>query len=172
MVGRVNRFNILKQSKDYDPDGHYVKTWLPELTKVPAPKCFEPWNLSASEQEKYGVTIGQDYPNFKEISGEVAYFSGKGKGSKTNRGPYTGEQAGARFYRPDEKCGGGEGGGGEKRQKKQPRDRRGGKGGRLQGKGGAGSTAEGNAKREARFEAQKQRKQHDKAKRSEFDMYN
>ncbi|KAH8064885.1 DNA photolyase [Aureococcus anophagefferens] len=31
--GRVNRFNILKQSKDYDPKGDYVKLWIPELAK-------------------------------------------------------------------------------------------------------------------------------------------
>ena len=27
--GRVNHFNITKQAKDYDLEGHYVRTWLP-----------------------------------------------------------------------------------------------------------------------------------------------
>ena len=29
--GRLNRFNIVKQSKDYDSHGDYVRHWLPEL---------------------------------------------------------------------------------------------------------------------------------------------
>merc|ERR1719230_2096196 len=60
--GRVNRFNILKQSKDYDPNGDYLRHWLPELKNVPAPQIFEPWTLARADQERYGVVIGQDYP--------------------------------------------------------------------------------------------------------------
>jgi deoxyribodipyrimidine photo-lyase len=32
----VNKFNIAKQTKDYDPKGEYIKAWLPELKNVPA----------------------------------------------------------------------------------------------------------------------------------------
>jgi deoxyribodipyrimidine photo-lyase len=60
--GRVNKFNISKQSKDYDSNGEYIKYWLPELKNVPAPLVFEPWRMSAQEQEKYQVRIGEDYP--------------------------------------------------------------------------------------------------------------
>jgi deoxyribodipyrimidine photo-lyase len=52
-------FNILKQSKDYDPQGAYVKHWLPELARVPAAKVHEPWKLLPVEQQRVGV----DYPN-------------------------------------------------------------------------------------------------------------
>jgi deoxyribodipyrimidine photo-lyase len=41
--GRVNHFNITKQSKDYDPDGDYIRHWLPELAKVPASRIHQPW---------------------------------------------------------------------------------------------------------------------------------
>lgn len=61
--GRVNKFNITKQSKDYDANGDYIRHWLPELKNVPAPFIFEPWRLSAAEQERYGVKIGVDYPS-------------------------------------------------------------------------------------------------------------
>ena len=57
--GRVNRFNILKQSKDYDPKGDYVKLWIPELAKVPAPQCFTPSSLSEADREAAGAG---DYP--------------------------------------------------------------------------------------------------------------
>ncbi|XHX76747.1 MAG: DASH family cryptochrome [Stenomitos frigidus ULC029] len=56
-------FNILKQSKDYDPIGEYVKHWLPALSKVPGSKVHEPWKLLPVEQQRAGVTIGVDYPH-------------------------------------------------------------------------------------------------------------
>ncbi|UBF27512.1 DASH family cryptochrome [Kovacikia minuta CCNUW1] len=56
-------FNILKQSKDYDPQGEYVKHWLPELANVPAAKVHEPWKLLPVEQQRFNVRLGVDYPN-------------------------------------------------------------------------------------------------------------
>lgn len=83
--GRVNRFNIVKQSKDYDADGAYVRHWLPELREVPAAKIHEPWTLSRDEQQRYGVTIGVDYPNppksnWAGFAGDESGGSGKGSG--------------------------------------------------------------------------------------------
>lgn len=55
-------FNIVKQAKDYDPQGEYVKHWLPELAKVPGSKVHEPWKLQPVEQQRYDARIGVDYP--------------------------------------------------------------------------------------------------------------
>lgn len=55
-------FNILKQAKDYDYQGEYVKRWLPELAQVPASKVHEPWTLVDTEQQRFGVRMGIDYP--------------------------------------------------------------------------------------------------------------
>jgi deoxyribodipyrimidine photo-lyase len=55
-------FNITKQTKDYDPQGNYIKHWLPELATLPGDKVREPWKLSQEEQKRYGVRIGVDYP--------------------------------------------------------------------------------------------------------------
>jgi deoxyribodipyrimidine photo-lyase len=55
-------FNILKQSKDYDPQGEYVKHWLPELAHIPAPKVHTPWELQPIEEKRFGVKLGRDYP--------------------------------------------------------------------------------------------------------------
>ncbi|NJR41114.1 MAG: DASH family cryptochrome [Leptolyngbyaceae cyanobacterium CSU_1_4] len=55
-------FNIIKQSKDYDPQGEYIKHWLPELARIPAPKVHEPWKLLPIEQERFAVKIGTTYP--------------------------------------------------------------------------------------------------------------
>lgn len=55
-------FNILKQAKDYDPNGDYVKHWIPELAQVPAKKVHAPWQLQPVEQKRFGVHLGVAYP--------------------------------------------------------------------------------------------------------------
>ncbi|MGC1306554.1 MAG: DASH family cryptochrome [Phormidesmis sp.] len=56
-------FNIPKQSKDYDPDGDYVKHWLPVLKDLPAKKVHTPWTLQPVEQKRFEVRLGVDYPH-------------------------------------------------------------------------------------------------------------
>ncbi|MEC4806564.1 MAG: DASH family cryptochrome [Jaaginema sp. PMC 1079.18] len=55
-------FNIIKQSQDYDPNGEYVKHWLPELQALPPHLALQPWKMSQEEQNRYGVKLGEDYP--------------------------------------------------------------------------------------------------------------
>ncbi len=55
-------FNIPKQSKTYDPQGDYLRAWLPELRKIPGDLIHEPWKLSQGQQKDYGVILGVDYP--------------------------------------------------------------------------------------------------------------
>jgi len=56
-------FNILKQSRDYDPQGLYVKYWLPELATLPAQWVHRPWLLDRTAQTQYGVQLGVTYPH-------------------------------------------------------------------------------------------------------------
>jgi deoxyribodipyrimidine photo-lyase len=82
--GRLNRFNIIKQSKDYDANGDYVRTWLPELAKVPNEFVHEPWKMTQFQQLEYGCTLGVDYPH-----PIIAPFSGgrnSGNGGDAARG--------------------------------------------------------------------------------------
>ncbi|KAG2236542.1 hypothetical protein INT48_000842 [Thamnidium elegans] len=55
-------FNVLKQSKDYDPYGSYIKLWCPELRDLPDQFVHCPWLMSPEEQKTYNCIIGQDYP--------------------------------------------------------------------------------------------------------------
>jgi deoxyribodipyrimidine photo-lyase len=55
-------FNTIKQSKDYDPQGKYLRHWLPEISTIEGDKIHEPWKLNAEEQKHYNLTIGIDYP--------------------------------------------------------------------------------------------------------------
>ena len=82
--GRLNKFNILKQSKDYDPDGNYVKLWLPALKKIPAPACFEPNKLNLADQARYDCT---NYPAPINIQKRVAAAGqGHAGGNNNSRG--------------------------------------------------------------------------------------
>jgi len=60
--GRLNRFNVVKQSRDYDACGDYLRAWLPELARCPADCIHEPWLMTQRQQEEHGVRLGVDYP--------------------------------------------------------------------------------------------------------------
>jgi deoxyribodipyrimidine photo-lyase len=51
-------FNPVTQSKRFDPDGEYIKRWVPELRGVAPAAIHAPWQAAALE----GVELGTDYP--------------------------------------------------------------------------------------------------------------
>ncbi len=55
-------FNPVLQQRKFDPDGVYVRRWVPELRDVPDARLAEPWEMSESEQAAAGCVIGRDYP--------------------------------------------------------------------------------------------------------------
>jgi len=40
-------FNAVTQGKKFDPEGHFVRRWLPELANVPNKSIHTPWEMSA-----------------------------------------------------------------------------------------------------------------------------
>jgi deoxyribodipyrimidine photo-lyase len=55
-------YNPMAQQRRHDPDGEYVRRWVPELRDVPLAKLAEPWTMTAEEQRAAGCVIGRDYP--------------------------------------------------------------------------------------------------------------
>lgn len=55
-------FNILTQSKRYDPEGLYVRRWLPQLAHLPSSIVHCPDGMNDIDQQKYGLVLGVDYP--------------------------------------------------------------------------------------------------------------
>jgi deoxyribodipyrimidine photo-lyase len=80
-------FNPELQGRKFDPDGDYVRRWVPELAAVPAAYIHAPWEAPALELRAAGVTLGRTYPEpivdlgaarlraleaFKHVSGKPA----------------------------------------------------------------------------------------------------
>lgn len=55
-------FNPVLQGLKFDPEGSYIRRWVPELQPLPASSIHSPWKLPESEQKRLGVRIGKDYP--------------------------------------------------------------------------------------------------------------
>lgn len=55
-------FNPTLQSKKFDPDGVFIKQYVPELKYLPSATIHEPSKLSLIAQKNYQVIIGNTYP--------------------------------------------------------------------------------------------------------------
>jgi len=55
-------FNPVLQSKKFDPEGVYIRRYVPELARIPAKQIHEPHLMTPNEQNRYGCHIGKDYP--------------------------------------------------------------------------------------------------------------
>ncbi|HTV18742.1 MAG TPA: deoxyribodipyrimidine photo-lyase [Polyangiaceae bacterium] len=55
-------FNPVTQGEKFDPDGAYVRRWVPELERVPARYVHQPWQAPAAVLEQAGVRLGVEYP--------------------------------------------------------------------------------------------------------------
>lgn len=55
-------FNPILQGTRHDPDGSYVRRWVPELRGIAGAAVHQPWTLDAAAQGAAGVRIGIDYP--------------------------------------------------------------------------------------------------------------
>ena len=55
-------YNPLKQAREHDPHGRFVRQWLPPLRRVPDVWLFEPWRMPPDIQARCGVQVGRDIP--------------------------------------------------------------------------------------------------------------
>ena len=55
-------FNPVTQSERFDPQGKFIRRYVPELTNVPDKYIHAPWTMPADTQANCGVVIGRDYP--------------------------------------------------------------------------------------------------------------
>jgi deoxyribodipyrimidine photo-lyase len=55
-------FNPILQGEKFDPDGAYVRRWVPELARLPAGLIHQPWSAAPLELASAGVALGTTYP--------------------------------------------------------------------------------------------------------------
>ncbi len=58
----IRWFDPVDEAKRHDPQGEFIRRWLPELAGVPKAHIFTPEQMSAEEQSRSGCIIGRDYP--------------------------------------------------------------------------------------------------------------
>ncbi|MCB1509115.1 MAG: deoxyribodipyrimidine photo-lyase, partial [Hyphomicrobiaceae bacterium] len=55
-------FNPILQGERFDPDGDYVRRFVPELATLPARFIHKPWEADAATLHRAGVRLGETYP--------------------------------------------------------------------------------------------------------------
>jgi deoxyribodipyrimidine photo-lyase len=61
-INAVRIYSPIKQVLDQDPEGVFIKRYVPELEGVPAEHIAEPHKMPSNLQRKTGCVIGKDYP--------------------------------------------------------------------------------------------------------------
>lgn len=56
------KFNVLLQSRKYDPEAKFIRQWCPELSQLSNKDIHVPFELSDEELKSQGVELGKDYP--------------------------------------------------------------------------------------------------------------
>lgn len=57
-INTVRIYNAIKQGQDHDPEGRFIRTWVPALRGVPDARVHTPWKLGAGERRRFCP----DYP--------------------------------------------------------------------------------------------------------------
>ncbi len=71
-INTLRVYNPIKQAKDQDPKGLFIKKWIPELKDVPEEYIHEPHKMPPLEEAFLGLSFSKTYPkpivNIKETS--------------------------------------------------------------------------------------------------------
>lgn len=55
-------YNPVTQARELDPQGHFVRCWVPELAAVPDEWIAMPWAMPATLRHRFGLVGAADYP--------------------------------------------------------------------------------------------------------------
>ena len=61
-INMVRIYNPTKNALEHDPDGNFIRKWIPELAELPTAFVLEPWTMTEIEQQGYGFILGENYP--------------------------------------------------------------------------------------------------------------
>ena len=55
-------FNPVVQGEKFDPNGDYIREYIPEISEIPTKFIHKPWEAPEDILLKAGITLGKDYP--------------------------------------------------------------------------------------------------------------
>lgn len=61
-INTLRIYNPVKQGQDHDPNGDFIRFWVPELSAVEEPFVHEPWKMPELKQVQANLRLGHDYP--------------------------------------------------------------------------------------------------------------
>jgi deoxyribodipyrimidine photo-lyase len=62
-INQIRVYNPIKQGKEHDPDGTFIRRWVPALARIETDAyVHEPWKMSPIEQRALDFSVGDDYP--------------------------------------------------------------------------------------------------------------
>ena len=61
-INTVRIYSPTKQAQEQDPEGVFIRRFVPELHDCPLRFLHEPWLMSRDDQQRYGCWLGSDYP--------------------------------------------------------------------------------------------------------------
>lgn len=61
-INIIRLYNPIKQSQERDPDGLFIRRFVPEIAHLPDALIHTPWQLTKMEEQLYGVSLPKDYP--------------------------------------------------------------------------------------------------------------
>jgi deoxyribodipyrimidine photo-lyase len=93
-INTLRIYSPTKQAQDQDPQGIFIRRWVPELARVPLPYLAEPWKMDATLQRMAGCSIGIDYPA-PIVDDKVSIKAAKDRMYSLRKTPEAREEAGA-----------------------------------------------------------------------------
>ncbi len=61
-INTIRIYNPVKQGKDHDPEGQFIRRWIPVLEGVPDKYIHEPWKMPAGDRKASGLHLDETYP--------------------------------------------------------------------------------------------------------------